>query len=716
LNPSNLQKPQAVSPDLDTFAKALLPEAPAHRALRTLHALFSELDPDAELSQREEQLEHFARWLRKSGRLPAFDDSQPGERPEVARLRLLVRSFERLPDLAMRFGAVLGSVLGECSGLRLLSRAGIPADRGLFGETMDRLSRSILPQPVDERDLGQLVARFFPVPRDVVWLTSVPASLVLRFVTSLADRGPGGQKLWSEIERAAADSLALIAQRVAGVGLYDAIRVRSPVVPVRGSPFFLLPRATDTLLEALFSLDPSAVPVAEGDCRALVAACRETVASVTHNLEHTGVSVDVVYRLELISKNLERYEALLERLTQSAPIDRAEGVKQLLVRLIEARRNERALGQILTTNVHLLARKIIERAGHTGEHYITTSRREYFKMLASAGGGGVLTTGTAATKYLIGWAHFAPFVEGVLSAVNYAGSFLVMQLLGFTLATKQPSMTAAALASSMQTSAAQKDLSGLVTMIARITRSQLAAALGNLGLVIPTAYVFDFFWRRRFGAPFLDEKTADYVLLSLHPTQSGTIFFAALTGVLLWLSSVGAGWLENWATYRRLPEAIAEHRIRKLIGRRATTWASRVFMRNISGFGGNVTLGTLLGMTPIAGKFFGLPLDVRHVTLSTGALTFAVCSRGLGSLSSPEVRAAAVGILIIGALNFGVSFVLALSVALRAREVAYRDRLRMWASVFITLFRSPLQFVLPPKAPQAVPVHGPVSVRPPPVH
>jgi site-specific recombinase len=85
-------------------------------------------------------------------------------------------------------------------------------------------------------------------------------------------------------------------------------------------------------------------------------------------------------------------------------------------------------------------------------------------------------------------------------------------------------------------------------------------------------------------------------------------------------------------------------------------------------------------------------------------------------VSSPEVRSAAFGIVIIGMLNFGVSFVLALSVALRAREVAYRDRLRMWASVVITLMRSPLQFFLPPKAPQAVPVHGPVTVRPPPVH
>jgi site-specific recombinase len=60
--------------------------------------------------------------------------------------------------------------------------------------------------------------------------------------------------------------------------------------------------------------------------------------------------------------------------------------------------------------------------------------------------------------------------------------------------------------------------------------------------------------------------------------------------------------------------------------------------------------------------------------------------------------------------------VLALAVALRAREVARRDRLRMWASVVVTLARSPGQFFFPPRMPSAETVHGPVTGKPPPVH
>jgi site-specific recombinase len=182
--------------------------------------------------------------------------------------------------------------------------------------------------------------------------------------------------------------------------------------------------------------------------------------------------------------------------------------------------------------------------------------------------------------------------------------------------------------------------------------------------------------------------------------------------VLLWLSSVAAGWIENWAVYRRLPEAIAEHRISRIVGRRVTGWAGRAFLRNIAGFGGNTAIGVLLGMTPVMGKFFGLPLDVRHVTLSAGALTLSVCSLGPQILTTRAFLGAAAGMVVIGILNFGVSFTLALMVALRARGADRSDRKRLWLSVFATFFHSPLQFVFPPKSESAARVHGPVSVAP----
>jgi site-specific recombinase len=696
----------ATGPDVDAFGAIVAPSTPRHRAVQKLHAALVALNPGAPLTERVDQLEAIAKWLRSSGKVPEVAGAEPADRPQISRLRLFVAALEGVPFVRERLCTVVGAVLSESSGLMLLARLGLPTDRGFWNETVDRLSRRFLPEPVDESDLAQLVSRLLPGERDAIWLSSAPDELTVRLVRAL----DGGRGTWAALRRAACDALSLIVTRVSAIGLSDVIRTRSPRVALTESPFFKLPRSCDHLLATLASGDPSGL--AAEQCWHEADACREVLRTVVENLEKFGVSVDVVYRIELITKNLDRLEALLALLLPS-DADPAIGARRLLVDLVMARVKDRDLGDITRNNLHLMARKIIERAGQTGEHYITSSRKEYFKMLASAGGGGVLTVGTIVVKYLTVWGQFAPFVDGMLSACNYAGSFILMQFLGFTLATKQPSMTAAALAGSMRESAGFTDLTGLVSTIARITRSQLAAAIGNIGLVIPAALLFDFVHFTYLGRHFLDEQTAEYVIKSLHPTQSGTIFYAALTGVLLWLSSVGAGWLENWAVYRRLPEAIAEHRIRRFFGSRLTHWASRVFAHNISGIGGNATLGFLLGMTPVMGKFFGLPLDVRHVTLSTGSLTLAACGLGSEVLTTPSYLAAMGGIAIIGSLNFGVSFVLALAVALRARQVQRSDQFKLFVSVVVTFVRSPLQFLFPPSSDVAPPVHGPVSVRPP---
>jgi site-specific recombinase len=709
-------------PDLVTFGRELSPRSPEHRAIKQLHTALQRCDASASLLSQVAGLEALFAWLASRRGVPAIAEA-PREPAHVARLRWLLLAIDRLPSVRWRLARTVSSVLAESAGGGLFGRLGLPTDRGFLAETIDRISRGLLPEPIDERDLAQLMGRLFPSMAALRALEATPPELLGQLVRDLGSWQAGAEP-WAPLLEHLTDACSLLSLRISAAGLSDVIRARSPRTRLSSSPFHRLPRAVDLLLQSLHDYRAAGADPHQhalrlrahvDDCHETMQRCRTVTDEVVKNLEHFGVSVDVVYRIELVGHSLDRLTLLLSQLEPYSELAHATEAKALLVQLVRLRLRDRKLSDIARGNLHLLARKIIERAGHTGEHYITSSRREYVMMLLSAGGGGVLTAGTAALKFLIGWAHFAPFVEGMLSACNYAGSFIVMQLFGFTLATKQPSMTAAALAGTLRDSAHHPDLSALVTMIARITRSQLAAAIGNIGMVIPATLGFNAFWRSRHeGAPFLNQETAEYVLHSLHPLQSGTIFYAALTGVLLWSSSIAAGWLENWAVYRRLPEAIAEHRYGRVLGRGTMRWLSRFLQRNIAGFGGNATLGFLLAMTPVMGKFLGLPLDVRHVTLSTGALTLAICSLGFSSETAHAIFPAALGIAIIGCLNFGVSFLLALAVALRAREAKRSDRLRLISSVLATFFRSPLQFFVPPAHDDATPVHGPVSVTPPP--
>ncbi len=195
-------------------------------------------------------------------------------------------------------------------------------------------------------------------------------------------------------------------------------------------------------------------------------------------------------------------------------------------------------------------------------------------------------------------------------------------------------------------------------------------------------------------------------MASFNPLGSGTIFFAALTGVLLWMSSLVAGWFENWVVYRRLPEAIAHHRWRHTLGSaRMARWA-RFLETQTAGFGGSIALGFLLGMLPVFSKFFGLPLDVRHVTLSSGSLTFSISSVGVDALGWGLVIEAWIGIAIIGLLNFGVSFALALVVALRARDVPRGERRTLPGAVLRRFIKRPFEFFYPPRDAAPAADHG----------
>jgi site-specific recombinase len=661
-----------------------------NRRVGVLIELLKAIDEKPDLSSRLAALEALFAWVKQRDGAVPLPSGEAGAPVEVRRLVVLVAMAEREPALRARFANVLHAVLSETEGLPLFAEAGLPNERGIVDETADRLARRFLPRPRDEHLLARFLGRLFPGRKDVTWLDSLPTPLFARFLAILGDVSTA-----APLAVSMGEAMCLMTARIQTLGLSEALRARQSMGSLRDSPFYRLPRSTDALLDALGAGVPLTGALA--DFAEDAAACREATRGVMAELETTGVSVDVVYSIDVIGRSLDRMEAMIAVLDASSPEARAAAAHRLLTALAKARLSDRSVRDLARENLRLLARKIAERAGSTGEHYITSSRREWMLMLLSAAGGGVLTLGTAALKVKISGAHFAPFVEGLLSSVNYSLSFILILMCGFTLATKQPSMTAAALAGALSSSRGDARIDEVTSLIVRTIRSQLAAATGNVGVVALTALGFDTFWRWRTGLSFLPAEKVDYVLHSFHPFQSGTIFYASLTGIILWLSSIAAGWVENFAVYRRLPQAIAEHRAGRVFGRGTMVATARFFARNVSGYGGSVALGFMLGMTPVFGKFLGLPLDVRHVTLSTGTLALAVAQTDQSILADPRLYWAVLGIAIIFVCNLGVSFLAALVVAMRARNIAGDDRIRILVAVIRRFFKTPGSFFFPPK-------------------
>jgi site-specific recombinase len=83
------------------------------------------------------------------------------------------------------------------------------------------------------------------------------------------------------------------------------------------------------------------------------------------------------------------------------------------------------------------------------------------------------------------------------------------------------------------------------------------------------------------------------------------------------------------------------------------------------------------------------------VTLSTGQLAFALAEGGWAGLQRPAAAWAVAGIAVTFVLNLGTSFFLALAVALRARDVPRRNRLRLFSAIARRLVSHPGEFLWP---------------------
>jgi site-specific recombinase len=427
--------------------------------------------------------------------------------------------------------------------------------------------------------------------------------------------------------------------------------------------------------------------------QSLLDACHRARAEAMAHLEKSGVSTEVVYHLAFIEASLQRFQELLELAFDPAlQLKRSAGFVALLAR---QNRAQESVVDLLRQNWRLLTRKIVERSGETGEHYITRSRREYGLMLRSAAGGGAIMAVTAWFKtILLAW-RLPGLMHGIAASLNYSLGFVAIQLTSSTLATKQPANTAASLAARMHNVREPAAVEQLVDEIVCLIRSQIASIVGNLALVVPSMLLLHFAVLGWTGKDIMPPEKAIKAMEGIS-IFGPSVIYAAFTGVLLWASSLTAAWGGNWFACHHIGEALATDRrlIRTLGTTRAARFA-RFWTRNIAGLCGNISFGFMLGVLPTVAEFAGVPLDIRHVTLSSCFLTASVATLGFGALATKAFVLAALGIAGIGLMNLTVSFSLAMFVATRACDIKSPERRAIYRAVAHRARRQPSSFLFP---------------------
>lgn len=649
-----------------------------------LSELLDALDAEADLAHRHLWLIELLGWIRGSS------NSVPRA---VARVNLLLDALQQRPEASARLQAWWQKLLGTVDATALLADYGFSSRSAFASELLERLRLKCLPGTPETADASALFALAFHDAFDARWLMALDDATLARLADLLQSRCLDvelGHCAWlsnrqqrdiSPWQATLLEALTFCTSQIRATGFSPELRLRMSAPALETAPFHAL--AIDfEALQASFLASPQQ-PSAERQVAlhqylARLDACRHAAASVYTHLEAHGISVNLVFQLRQLRTRVLRIRALLDCLLSERP---QQFTAQLLADLVKVGLERRSLRALIAANSSMLAAKVAERSSETGEHYITRTRAEYMRMLRDAAGGGAVMSVTTLMKFVVLSMSLSAFWSGFYAGLNYALSFVLIQMLHWTVATKQPAMTAPAMAAKLKELAAPGAVEGFVDEVAHLVRSQVAAIVGNLALVAPAVLLISTGLWLAFGAPMIDAAVAGHVLHDL--TLLGpTALFAVLTGVLLFASSIIAGWTENWFVLHRLDSAIRYNpKVTATLGRaRADRWAT--FMRhNISGLAANVSLGLMLGLVPAFAAFFGLGLQVRHVTLSTGQLAAAAASLGPDLLQQGPFWWCVAGIVVTGALNVGVSFYFAFLLALRAHNVSGVDRSRIYQAI-----------------------------------
>jgi site-specific recombinase len=572
---------------------------------------------------------------------------------------------------------------------------------GFFSEMRRRISHKVLPEAVDNDYLIDLFAVFFNKTTDDVWVSAVPEEVWVQLIQAirfdLADEAivdACHQNLFAASQ--------VLSYRIAALGLEPELLRNYPELEKHSSPFVM----QQSELAQVFSeqanqsgqIDIKHVLVMLDQCKAII-------AKIRRNSAQTGTSIHLTQLLQRMLQQVSRLEELLTILHHFQHDQPANyEIVQLFKELVYNECHKNDLREHWRESMELMAVRVTENASRTGEHYITDNRSDYYALMRSAMGAGVIIAMMAMLKIVYATQHFAPLTEAIVFSLNYGFGFMLIHILHFTVATKQPAMTAAAIAATIDNASdsKSKEMDNLVAMIANTMRSQFVAIFGNVVIAIPMAIFLSWVVLYFSGQAFIDAERANKLLADIDPVRSGAVFYAAVAGVCLFLSGLIAGYHDNLAIYNRIPQRLrAVKWMQKLLGTQRLDRVANYIENNLGALAGNFYFGCLLGGMSGLGMLLGLPFDIRHIAFSSAFVGFA--SFGLDFMLSWQAAAyIALGLALIGLMNLTVSFGLALYVAMKSRKVRFNQWRALIKSLASRLNQHPGEFIWPPKrsAPQ----------------
>jgi site-specific recombinase len=564
-------------------------------------------------------------------------------------------------------------VLDNAFFVNAFTEYGINSNRGFFSEIASRLKHKILPSNLVENELSHFINFAFNKPNDYLWLEKINSSN-WEFILDLIDF-----KLLSlhfkKLSQQLHNAIIILCHRLTTIGIDPYLVNKLPEIDDSNSPFFELNYKVSIFIEK--HLSNKSLDIDQDELEIIwksIAKVEELFNSIQKKKDEIGTSLHLAYLLQRAQQHISRIRLLLNLFATKQKTNKILTISQLVTELVKAEKTKNRVRKFIEVNTNLLAHRIVTHTSEKGEHYIGFSKKENVKLFKSAMGGGLVVVLLVYIKHFIHHLHAPLFIEGFLFGLNYSAGFVFMYLAHLTLATKQPAMTAAFIADSID--GGNNFGSKPWMMFKQVIRSQFVSLIGNLVIVLPLCFLSAWFINYYFHHSVFNFTEAKTQMYSNHPLYSASLIYATITGVFLSLSGIVIGYFDNKVVYSEIAQRIIKHP--KLIHKYSLEKRKKIAAfveKNLGGIVGNIFLGFCLGMAGNIGKFIGIPFDIRHVTISSG--NFAIAIGGEQAFKLDLIITVFLGVIYIGLINIASSFLISFIVACRSRSLSWKQSLKV---------------------------------------
>jgi site-specific recombinase len=612
-------------------------------------------------------------------------------------LEAIIDELQKHPVFLTNLQHALLSQLVNTDLSSVLTESGIPLARGFWQEFFRRLRHKILPSLQSENNFLYVINCVFFRKKDYQWVEGIPHETWAKFFECIGiSFHLDDKRIFHQLQQ----SLIMLAFQVAQLGLEKEVLDYIHPAEKSDNPFirqcYLIHDLEEMLEEGK---DLTSIRSIVSKIEKVLSQCYLSLEFVRENHSQKGASLHQTYTLLLLGNKLDRMSLLIDTLDQDQHFNSGKFTAffKMLVRN-ENRKN--SIREFLSQCLGYLAYQIAEHKGSKGNKYITSSAGDYRNMVLGAMSGGGIICFVAVIKNLLTALPMAIFWHSFSYSVNYSLGFIIIEESHSTLATKQPAFTASAVASSLDTRkiAQEPNLYNLALTVAKVSRSQIASFFGNLVVVFPGTFLLAWLYHLLTNTKILEGPGAIAMLADQHPWHSLSLLYACNAGFFLFLSGIIAGYVQNKIQYSHIAERLETHPLLRFSIPTQRLHRLATYLEKHAGpLIGNIALGFMLGMSGLVVKIFGIPFDVRHITLAAGNVAIAVYGIGINNIPAGYLATIICGVLGIGFFNFLISFSLAFIVAVKSRGVRLKEYPEFLGILWRYFCRKPLDFIRPRK-------------------